>query len=72
VASVLYKSSSKFDNAAARKALPPLENGDHLDQKTFHERYRGDAGRRSCGVNRRDCVHGVAHENAGTAATVPA
>lgn len=21
------------------KALPPLENGDHLDQKTFHERY---------------------------------
>lgn len=22
-----------------RKDLPPLENGDHLDQKTFHERY---------------------------------
>ncbi len=22
-----------------RSALPPLENGDHLDQKTFHERY---------------------------------
>ena len=22
-----------------QKALPPLENGDHLDQKTFHERY---------------------------------
>lgn len=22
-----------------KKALPPLENGDHLDQKTFHERY---------------------------------
>jgi Uma2 family endonuclease len=22
-----------------RKKLPPLENGDHLDQKTFHERY---------------------------------
>lgn len=22
-----------------RKVLPPLENGDHLDQKTFHERY---------------------------------
>src|ERR1041385_5042479 len=23
-----------------KKELPPLENGDHLDQKTFHERYR--------------------------------
>jgi hypothetical protein len=22
-----------------RKPLPPLQNGDHLDQKTFHERY---------------------------------
>lgn len=22
-----------------KKELPPLENGDHLDQKTFHERY---------------------------------
>lgn len=22
-----------------KKNLPPLENGDHLDQKTFHERY---------------------------------
>jgi Uma2 family endonuclease len=22
-----------------KKILPPLENGDHLDQKTFHERY---------------------------------
>jgi hypothetical protein len=22
-----------------KKDLPPLENGDHLDQKTFHERY---------------------------------
>src|SRR4051794_23595415 len=22
-----------------RQALPPLENGDHLDQKTFHARY---------------------------------
>src|SRR5437773_9538549 len=21
------------------RRLPPLENGDHLDQKTFHERY---------------------------------
>ncbi len=25
--------------ARKKKALPPLENGDHLDQKTFHERY---------------------------------
>src|SRR5262245_58007076 len=24
---------------APAKTLPPLENGDHLDQKTFHERY---------------------------------
>jgi Uma2 family endonuclease len=23
----------------AKKELPPLSNGDHLDQKTFHERY---------------------------------
>jgi Uma2 family endonuclease len=23
----------------SKKALPPLANGDHLDQKTFHERY---------------------------------
>jgi hypothetical protein len=22
-----------------QKALPPLQNGDHLDQKTFHARY---------------------------------
>src|SRR6266542_2344528 len=22
-----------------KKELPPLQNGDHLDQKTFHERY---------------------------------
>ena len=22
-----------------KKPLPPLMNGDHLDQKTFHERY---------------------------------
>lgn len=22
-----------------KKAVPPLQNGDHLDQKTFHERY---------------------------------
>ena len=22
-----------------KKDLPPLVNGDHLDQKTFHERY---------------------------------
>ena len=39
MASVLDKSRSKFDDAAAKKALPPLENGDHLDQETFHERY---------------------------------
>ena len=25
--------------SAQKKVLPPLENGDHLDQKTFHERY---------------------------------
>ena len=25
--------------AGVRKMLPPLENGDHLDQKTFHQRY---------------------------------
>jgi hypothetical protein len=25
--------------AARKKILPPLENGDHLDQKTFHARY---------------------------------
>src|SRR5882724_10993855 len=25
--------------APAIKEIPPLENGDHLDQKTFHERY---------------------------------
>src|SRR5438128_12434806 len=24
---------------AQKKEVPPLENGDHLDQKTFHERY---------------------------------
>ena len=24
---------------ADRESLPPLENGDHLDQKTFHARY---------------------------------
>jgi Putative restriction endonuclease len=24
---------------AAKREIPPLENGDHLDQKTFHERY---------------------------------
>src|SRR5271167_642765 len=24
---------------APKKDLPPLVNGDHLDQKTFHERY---------------------------------
>jgi hypothetical protein len=23
----------------AKREIPPLENGDHLDQKTFHERY---------------------------------
>src|SRR5437016_258033 len=22
-----------------RETLPPLENGDHIDQRTFHERY---------------------------------
>src|SRR5437763_7004774 len=26
-------------SASRKKELPPLENGDHLDQKTFHERY---------------------------------
>src|SRR5438105_11326943 len=31
--SVQKRSTSK------KKELPPLENGDHLDQKTFHERY---------------------------------
>jgi Uma2 family endonuclease len=25
--------------SSRKKALPPLENGDHLDQKTFHARY---------------------------------
>jgi hypothetical protein len=25
--------------AQRANTLPPLENGDHLDQKTFHERY---------------------------------
>lgn len=25
--------------ASRKKDLPPLQNGDHLDQKTFHERY---------------------------------
>src|SRR5262249_30623480 len=39
VASVLDKSRSKGDKTSARDLLPPLENGDHLDQKTFHERY---------------------------------
>src|SRR5476649_1185237 len=27
----------------ATEKLPPLENGDHLDQKTFHERYKAMA-----------------------------
>src|ERR1700732_3681569 len=31
MATVLYSSRTKF--------LPPLENGDRLDQKTFHARY---------------------------------
>jgi hypothetical protein len=26
--------------STARKSLPPLENGDRLDQKTFHARYK--------------------------------
>ena len=26
-------------HAHRKKALPPLENGDRLDQKTFHARY---------------------------------
>jgi hypothetical protein len=30
-----------------RKTLPPLENGDHLDQKTFHERYEAMPGVRA-------------------------
>ncbi len=28
-----------FATPAMREMLPPLEPGDHLDQKTFHERY---------------------------------
>src|SRR6266853_1376259 len=27
------------DSSTNGEALPPLENGDRLDQKTFHERY---------------------------------
>jgi Uma2 family endonuclease len=30
-----------------RRTLPPLENGDHLDQKTFHERYEAMPGIRA-------------------------
>lgn len=28
-----------FSKGPFKKALPPLENGDRLDQKTFHARY---------------------------------
>lgn len=34
---------TKTDRPSARQlagSVPPLENGDHLDQKTFHERYK--------------------------------
>jgi Uma2 family endonuclease len=31
--------SQRAKGKAKRPSLPPLENGDHLDQKTFHERY---------------------------------
>ena len=42
--------------------MPPLEAGDHLDQKTFHERYkampRGSARR----IDRGSGLHAVAVE----------
>src|SRR5260221_10218181 len=31
--------SAERRTRAPKKDLPPLVNGDHLDQKTFHERY---------------------------------
>lgn len=31
--------TERLQDKAKNTALPPLENGDHLDQKTFHERY---------------------------------
>ncbi len=31
--------SERLASRANETILPPLENGDHLDQKTFHERY---------------------------------
>ncbi len=44
------------------ESVPPLEAGDHLDQKTFHERYKAMPGniRR---VDRGDRLHAVAAES---------
>src|SRR4051794_19843704 len=32
-------STEPATSPSLKATLPPLENGDHLDQKTFHERY---------------------------------
>src|SRR3954470_19349691 len=38
--SILSKTRTKAsESVPGAEPVPPLENGDHLDQKTFHERY---------------------------------
>src|SRR5215475_3320840 len=38
--SIISKPRTKpSESVSGAEPVPPLENGDHLDQKTFHERY---------------------------------
>lgn len=39
MASISRPKRQPSETIEAEPAIPPLENGDHLDQKTFHERY---------------------------------
>ena len=39
--------SAERRTSGPNKVLPPLENGDHLDQKTFHQRYEAMPGVRA-------------------------
>src|SRR4051812_41568068 len=43
---VLEEPMIAIENRASqqKRMLPPLQNGDHLDQKTFHERYEAMPG----------------------------